>query len=139
MSDSNDKIFGVFARDRFAAHVGIKLVEVKPGFAAAKMPIAEFHLNGVDVVQGGAIFTLADFAFAAAANSHGGVTLGINASISYFKSPKGKTLMAEAREVSATNKLGSYEVDVFDENGELIARFHGIGYRKEVNPTPANR
>ena len=35
--------------------------------------------------QGGAIFTLADFTFAAASNAHGIVAVGINVNITYLK------------------------------------------------------
>lgn len=116
--------------DRFAAYVGIKLIKVEHGYAMAKMEITDNHLNGVNIVQGGAIFTLADYAFAAACNSKGVATLGINANISYFKSPEGKVLTAEAKEVSSTKKLCVYNVDVFDENKELVASFSGTGYIK---------
>lgn len=116
--------------DRFAAYVGIKLVKVEPGYAVTQMEITDNHLNGVNIVQGGAIFTLADYAFAAASNSKGFVTLGINANISYFKSPQGKVLIAEAKEVSCSKKLCGYNVDIFDENKDLIARFSATGYIK---------
>lgn len=127
----NDEIIKFFARDQFAAYIGAKLVNVEPGYALAEMELSGKHLNGVNLVQGGAIFTLADFAFAAAANACGKVTVGINATISYFKSPGGKKLFAEAKEISASNKLASYNVDVFDENKETIARFIATGFRKE--------
>ena len=86
------------------AFVGIKLVEVKPGYAKANMEITDKHLNAVNIVQGGVIFTLADFAFEAASNSYGQVSLGINANISYFQPPKGKILIAEAKEISAIER-----------------------------------
>jgi acyl-CoA thioesterase len=116
--------------DRFAAYVGIKLIKVGMGYAVAQMEVKENHLNGVNIVQGGAIFTLADYAFAAASNSKGFVTLGITANISYFKSPQGKVLTAEAKEISSSKKLCSYNVDVFDDNNDLIARFNATGYIK---------
>lgn len=116
--------------DRFARFVGIELVESGDGCAVAQMRVEERHLNGVDLVQGGAIFTLADFAFAAASNSKGFVTVGINASISYFKSPRGKVITAKAREISPGRKICGYEVDVIDENGDLVAKFSGLGYVK---------
>jgi len=127
----NDKIGHFFENDRFAALVGIKLVKVEPGYAVAKLEVSDQHLNATNIVQGGVTFTLADFAFAAASNSHGQIALGINANISYFKPPKGKILTAEAREISANNKLASYNVDIFDETKELIARFTGTVYRKK--------
>ncbi|MEL7567540.1 MAG: PaaI family thioesterase [Dehalobacterium sp.] len=116
--------------DKFAAYMGMKIIKIDQGYAVTQMEINDNHLNGVNIVQGGVIFTLADYAFAAAANSKGFATLGINASISYFKSPQGKVLTAEAREISSGNKLCSYNVDVFDENHDLIARFNGSGYIK---------
>ncbi|GAB6156610.1 PaaI family thioesterase [Desulfosporosinus burensis] len=119
-----------FEKDRFAAFIGIKLVDVKPGYAKANIEITERHLNAANIVQGGVIFTLADFAFAAASNSYGQVSLGINANISYFQPPKGRMLTAEAKEISANKKIANYNVDIFDENMEAIARFTGMAYRK---------
>ena len=127
----SDKIKSYFERDRFAAFVGAKLVEVKPGYAKAMLEISDKHLNAADIVQGGVTFTLADLAFAAASNSHGQVSLGVNANISYFRPPKGKILVAEAKEISITNKLANYNIDVFDENREHIARLTGMVYRKK--------
>ncbi|MGC7873222.1 PaaI family thioesterase [Desulfosporosinus sp. SYSU MS00001] len=127
----NENIMSYLEHDRFAALAGIKLVEVKPGYAKANMEITDKHLNAVNIVHGGAIFTLADFAFAAASNSYGQVSLGINATISYFRPPKGCIIIAEAKEVSSSKKIGNYNVDVFDENKEIIARFNGIVYRKK--------
>jgi len=124
-------IMSYFEKDRFAAFVGLKLVEVKPGYAKVKMEITDKHLNAVNIVQGGVIFTLADFAFEAASNSYGEVSLGINANISYFQPPKGKILIAEAKEISANKKIASYNVDIYGEDKELIARFTGMVYRKK--------
>jgi len=126
-----DRTAKFFGRDRFAALAGIRLVEVAPGRAVAEMEVSDHHFNAVDVVHGGAIFTLADFAFAAASNSHGQVALAINASISYFHPARGRKLTAEATEVSANNRLASYNVDVFDDEQKLVARFSGMVYRKK--------
>lgn len=125
-----DKLKKFFLRDRFAAYNGITLEKVAPGHAVTKMEVTENHLNGVDIIQGGAIFTLADLAFAAAANSSGQVTVGINASIAYFKASRGKMLIAEAKEISASAKIVNYNVDVFNEQEELIAKVNFTGYRK---------
>jgi len=116
--------------DEFARFIGLQLVTVEPGYAVVRMEVKPHHLNGVGSVQGGAIFTLADYAFAAACNSGGNATLGINANISYFRIQKGRVLTAEAREVSTTNRLCTYSVDVFDEDNVLIARLTATGYIK---------
>ena len=125
-----NKIFKKFEKDLFAKTSGIKLEKVLPGYAKAVMKVTENHLNAVGVVQGGAIFTLADFAFAVASNSRGKIALAIDAEISFFKSVSTGTLTAEAREISLHNKVGTYLIDISNENGELIAHFKGTVYRK---------
>ena len=124
-----------FGGDRYAAHSGIELVEISPGYAKARMVLRPIHLNGLAIAHGGAIFTLADFAFALASNSHGTVAVAINASVTIMKAAKGGTLVAEAREVSRNPKLGNYTVEVRDDTGDLVALFHGLAYRK-ADPLP---
>lgn len=120
-----------FKNDRFAARSGIKLVSVSPGHARAKMTVRRHHFNAVNTVQGGAIFTLADFAFAAASNSGGAVAVAINVNIIFMKAATSGVLLAEAREVSKNTKLGAYLVEVKDDRGELVAQFQGLAYRKK--------
>ena len=120
-----------FKNDRYAALSGIELLEVSEGRARARMHIEDHHLNGINVVHGGAIFTLADLAFAAASNSHGTVAVAINASIWYVKAAIDGTLIAEAREVSLNPRLATYAIEVRDETGEIIAAFEGMVYRKK--------
>ena len=120
----------IIHNDRFAKYVGIRLVEVGKGYAVTELTLNENHLNGLDRIQGGVIFTLADYAFGAASNSHGITTVGINVNISYYKSPTGKVIRAEAREISSQNKICGYQVNVLDEDGSLIANVNGLGYSK---------
>ena len=60
-----------FKNDRFATNAGVELIEIKEGYSKARLVITAEHLNAGGRTQGGAIFTLADLALAAAANSHG--------------------------------------------------------------------
>jgi acyl-CoA thioesterase len=124
-------IWEFFKNDRFARHSGIELLEIGAGRAKAKMAITDSHLNGVNVVHGGAIFTLADLAFAAASNSHGTVAVAINASIWFVKAARGGALYAEATEVSRNPKLATYSIQVTDDAGEIVASFEGMVYRKK--------
>jgi acyl-CoA thioesterase len=130
-----DTIKRFFKKDKFAERANIKLLSVALGQARAKMTLHPHHLNGYGTVQGGAIFTLADFAFAAASNSHGNVAVAINVSITFMKAGTTGTLWAEAREVSKNFKLGSYTVEVKDDQGELVAVFQGLAYRKSEQIT----
>lgn len=125
-----EQIKKFFKKDRFAESLGIELLEVSEGGAKTKMDVNDEHLNGIGTVHGGALFTLADFTFAVAANSHGRVTVAINANISYMKAVSRGTLTAEAREISLNPKLATYTINITDEDGELIAIFQGLAYRK---------
>ena len=117
--------------DLFARHAGIELVDAGPGWAKASMKIEPFHYNGVRTVHGGAIFTLADFTFAVASNSHGTLAMGINTSMSFVKAALKGKLYAEARELSRNPRLASYSVMITDDAGDNVAIFQGMAYRKK--------
>lgn len=123
-----------FTNDAWAQESGIELIEVTTGRAKVRMTIEKWHLNGHETVHGGVIFTLADTAFALASNSHGIPAAAINAHISYVKSATFGTLSAEARESSLSPKIATYSVIVTNDNGEKVALFEGMVYRK----TPRN-
>jgi len=118
------------SRDRLCRLLGIAVTEIGHGWATAAMTVAEHHLNGADVVQGGAIFTLADLAFGAAANSHGTLALGVNTTIAFTKAAKSGALTAHARETAKSGPLATYVVEIKDEDGDTIATFQGTAYRK---------
>jgi len=119
-----------FTSDAWAKEAGIELMEVSTGRSKVRMKIERKHVNSHDTVHGGAIFTLADTAFALASNSHGIPAAAINAHISYVKSATAGTLYAEATESSLSPKIATYSVIVTDDKGEKIALFEGMVYRK---------
>jgi acyl-CoA thioesterase len=120
------------AGDRFAADAGVELLEVSNGYARARMEITPRHFNGGGVCQGGAIFTLADLAFAAASNSHAKLTFSIQSDIRFFRSERSGFLYAEAREIYNHTRISSCEVRITNEAGDLVAVFTGSGYRKDT-------
>lgn len=124
-----------FKNDRFAAENGIQLVELRPGYAKSEMVVTERHLNSIGTVQGGALFTLADLAFAGACNSAGTLAVGLNMNISCLKAVSEGVLQAEATEVSRTRRISTCMVRVTDEQGDLVALFQGTAYVKN-NPFP---
>jgi len=127
---SMDAIEEFFEKDLFARENGIELLHVGKGVAGVRMAIREKHLNSHGTVHGGAIFSLADCAFALASNSHGVPAAAINAHISYMKAAKSGSLRAEAREFALNPRLATYTVEVTDDAGEKIAIFQGMAYRK---------
>ena len=119
-----------FQADRYAMFSGAEIESAGEGAAVCTMEVKDLHLNAGNVVQGGAIFTLADFAFAVASNSGGVFTMSLNNSISFLRSPKGKMLKAEAKPVSRGKTIAVYEVKVTDELDTLVAVMTVNGYVK---------
>jgi len=129
-----------FKNDLFAENAGVVLLEVRKGYSKAKLEIKPEHLNAGARTQGGAIFTLADLALAAAANSHGTLAFSLSSTITFLRaSGPGDTLFAEARERYIGRSTGCYQVDitnqdgedVTNQNGDLIATFESSVFRKD--------
>ena len=119
--------------DHFAANAGCRLTEVDTEHAVAEMVVTNDHLNGGNVCQGGALFTLADLAIAALMNVRGQLTFGINNSIMFVSSAKeGDLLRAEAVSVADHHKIPAVEVRVTNQEGRLICHVTGMGYRKSI-------
>ncbi len=119
--------------DRYARFNGIQLTEIREGYAKAEMTVEERHLNGGNVCQGGAIFTLADLAIAAVMNSHGQLTLGIENQVTFVSSALlGDHLIAEAIETVNHKKVPFANVTVRKSSGDIVASCTALAYRKQA-------
>ena len=123
-----------FKNDLFAENAGVVLLEVREGYSKAKLEIKPEHLNAGARTQGGAIFTLADLALAAAANSHGTLAFSLSSNITFLRaSGPGDTLYAEAHERYIGRSTGCYQVDVTNQNGDLsLDLFNNRGQRVTI-------
>lgn len=125
-----------FKKDLFASDAGIAIEQVEPGYAVTSMKIEARHLNAGGVAQGGAIFTLADLAMAAAANAHGILSFSIQSDIRFLESAmEGDTIRAEARERLLKRNIAHYSATITGDGGKVIAIVDGILYRKQASPT----
>ncbi len=127
-----------FDRDRFAAMIGAELIEIRQGYARARMLVTPEHLNGAGQCQGGALFTLADLAYAAAVNSHLTLTVAISTNITYVANVSQGYVYAEATEVVNHHRVPYTEVRITSEDGRLLAIFTSTGYRKQGHPIEAD-
>ena len=94
------------------------------------MVVTEAMTNGHGTCHGGYLFTLADSAFAVACNTYNQVTIGLGCSIDYIAPAfMGDTLTACCVEQSRGGRTGNYDVRVENQNGQLIALFHGKSYK----------
>jgi acyl-CoA thioesterase len=117
--------------DNFANFMGIRLIELKKGYSKVSMTITNDMVNLHNVAHGGAIFTLADAAFAAASNSYGHKAVALSMNINY-RSPvkEGTNLCAEAFEESIGRKTALYHLIVKTDDGKLVASSQGTVYIK---------
>lgn len=120
----------MLARDRASLALGMQLLSVAPGRARLSMPVRADMIQGHGTCHGGYIFTLADSAFAVACNTYNQVTIGLGCSIDYIAPAlMGDTLNASCVEQSRGGRTGNYDVRVENQNGQLIALFHGKSYK----------
>ncbi len=118
------------SKDPFATKLGMELLEVRPGYAKVRMVTDADSCNFFGYVHGGAIFTLMDYAFSAAANSHAEVCVALNMSVQFIEAPnQNGELVAEAREVAKSRRLGLYEMIATDPAGKMIAKCDGRVFR----------
>lgn len=111
-----------FQGDRFAAQAGVEIREAEPGRALCAMPLRPCHMNANNAPMGGAIFTLADFAYAVASNGFTDkIIVSQQVAITFLAPAKGMELLAEAKCLKAGRTTCLYEVDVRDELGTYVA------------------
>lgn len=126
-----EALFARFAQDPFARSMGIRLEELGPGHARASMETSAASANFHGSVHGGAIFALADVAFAAASNSHGVPAVALTMEIQYLSPGRpGVKLVAEATEEDCRRRTALYRIAVREaEQGALVALLQGRVYR----------
>ena len=128
---TTDPIFQKISQDPFARWLGIELLELRPGYGRLAMTLTQQMLNFHGIPHGGAIFSLADAAFAAASNSHGQTAFALSMTISYLAATlPGTRLLAEAQELRKGHRAGFYEIQVRTEGGDLIATCQAVVHRK---------
>ena len=118
-----------FQADRYAMAVtGAEIDALDEGFAQCSLTLDERHYNAGKAVQGGAIFTLADFTFAVASNDETTRVVSLSNQISFHHQPRGKRLIAKARREAGGRIVAFYIVQVRDELDTLVATMTVSGY-----------
>ncbi|MDR0213334.1 MAG: hydroxyphenylacetyl-CoA thioesterase PaaI [Comamonas sp.] len=126
---------GMFARDRAAQSLAMRITHIAPGEATIEMPVRDDMLNGFDTCHGGYITTLGDTAFAYACNTRNEMTVASGLSVDFVAPGRpGDVLVAEARELSQAGRTGVYDVTIRNRQGQLIALFRGKSYSVKGKP-----
>ena len=113
----------VFSKDLYATELsGAVIDEIGDNYAKCSMELTPNHKNAYGGIMGGAIYTLADFAFAVASNyGKECATVSLVGQANFMSATKGNKLFAEARLLKAGKRNSFFEVTVTDDFDKLIA------------------
>ncbi|MCR4931662.1 MAG: PaaI family thioesterase [Bacteroidales bacterium] len=119
----------IFANDTFATEAtGIHIDYVDEDTTICSLQLDNRHLNAKGSVMGGAIFTLADFAFAIAANSsilaeqkESLQWVSSSSTIHFLSSPKGHSLKATTTRIKQGRTQALFQVSITDSTNRQIA------------------
>ncbi len=136
MSDGEHTVFTLeearafFAADRFATdRLNAVIEEVGLDYARVAFDVDPFHMNANGTLMGGALFTLADFAYAVASNSSGCKTVALNVDINFISTARGTHIVAESKADKIGRTIVFFTTSITDETGRLIAKANCTGYR----------
>ncbi len=118
--------------DTFSQRIGVKLIELLPGFARATLPVTDDTINIYQMAHGGAIFSVADQACEAAGNSFGKPAVALQQNILFLAAGKsGDFLEAIAKVTHRSNRVGLIEFEVRNQKGLLLAMGQQVIYFKK--------
>lgn len=136
MSDVKDNVLAAKVVDRmmeddlFSQWLGIETVVKEQGHSILKMKVRKEMVNGFGIAHGGICFSFADSALAFASNAYGRLSVALECSISFPVAVKvDDVLTCEAKELSLTNKTGTYLIEILNQKNEKVAFFKGTVYR----------
>lgn len=130
--NSLEEVRKFFSKDKFATDAAMIVEEYGDKYAKCSFEIQPIHKNAMGSVMGGAIFTLADFAFAVAANWENPGTVSLNSNISFNGVAKGSRVIATAFCLKDGNSTCCYNIEVKDDLDNLVATVIINGFKKKV-------
>ena len=109
-----------------ASFLGMRLLELSPGYAKVAMKLKPEYQNFNGMVFGGIVMSVADQAFAYATNSLVSPSIATQFNIHLIAGAEaGDELIAECRVVKSGRRIGISEITVNNQNGKLIAKATG--------------
>ena len=104
--------------------LGMKILDAGPAYAVVEMRLEDQHMNGFSIAHGGAVFALADTAFAHACNSDNVVTVAQQCQINFLQPGRaGDLLTATAKGRTHSGRTGIYDVTITGSDGGVSAEF----------------
>ena len=109
----------------------MELKDLSLGYSVVEMTYDPATMDNIyQRAHGGAVYALIDEAFETSCQTHGTIAVALNVNVTYVASPEpGARLRAESREKSLTKKTATYDINVTDLDGRLIAMCHALAFR----------
>ena len=126
---SLEEVREYFKNDKFATNAGMQVESFSDEEVICSVELTDDHKNANGGIMGGAIFTLADLAFAVLVNNIHKPSVAAQVSINYLSGAKGKMLYAKSSCIKTGRSTTVASVDVYDELGTKVALFTGTAYK----------
>jgi len=126
MPDEIEKLKALGKNEPVASFLGLKLLELSPGYARVYMAMKPEYINFNGMVFGGIISAVADQAFAYATNSVINPNVASQFNIHFITAAGEKDeLTAECRVLKSGKRVCVSEIRVINQAGKLIATATG--------------
>ncbi len=122
-----------FKRDKFVGLAGIKIEKLTREYAVIRAEIKDEHLNANGCVQGGMLYTAADFAFAVLGNFLHPATVTQSGHIQYIRPAYTSYITATATETERAGHNTVSEVIVRDDKDKIVCICHFSGFVKDID------
>jgi acyl-CoA thioesterase len=128
-----------FQADAFVKLAGIEIEKITADSAVITAKIGPQHLNANGFVQGGMLYTIADFAFAVHANFLHPTTVTQGGHINYVRAAKTTALTAVAKETLRSGHNTLSEVIIKDDQDQIVCVCNFNGFVKDVDVSQIKR
>ncbi|APM37906.1 PaaI family thioesterase [Clostridium kluyveri] len=106
----------------FATDIGVKILEIREGYACGELLIKKVHINPINAVHGGVIFTFADMVGASSTAFCENRVATLNGTINFLNAAIGvEKLIAEASVIKHGKNTMVVNVNITDEKETFIA------------------
>lgn len=122
-----------FDDDQFVKMLGIEIKELTQTQATVTAQVKREFLNANGCVQGGMLYTMADFAFAVLQNHLHPMTVTQGGQVHYVRPAYTQTLTAVATETLRAGRNTLSQVQIFNDKGEVVCVCNFNGFVKDVN------
>lgn len=110
--------------DLFSVNCGMKLVELREGYAKVELTIGESSMNYMGSMHGGLLYTMADVAAGSALVFCEKQAVTLSAATEYIKAAFSGKVIAEGKVIALGKTISRCEVQVYSGEGILYSKSH---------------